>query len=225
MIRLLGRWLVNAIIRHARKYPFWHLDGYMNRFWLLGFDCEWRNDSNPNWHDERELTRILEQRKGRLQDFTVELHYAEGVRAAREHLAEERGIAYRVITHFLGIRLHQILRSDNDRHLHDHPFASISIVLRGGYWETMPLMSARQVAKLPTGTQEPTREVWRGPGAIVLRRASSRHRLRLPDGRDCWSIFIMSGRKHRPDGKPEGWGFYVPGRGKIPRREYFKGMT
>lgn len=32
-------------------------------------------------------------------------------------------------------RVHQTLRSDYGRHLHDHPWDNLSIVLRGGYWE------------------------------------------------------------------------------------------
>jgi hypothetical protein len=36
------------------------------------------------------------------------------------------------------IRLHQILRSDGDRHLHDHPFDFTSLLLTGGYTEITP---------------------------------------------------------------------------------------
>jgi len=34
------------------------------------------------------------------------------------------------------IYLHHILRSDKDRHLHDHPWDYSSIILKGGYFET-----------------------------------------------------------------------------------------
>jgi hypothetical protein len=33
------------------------------------------------------------------------------------------------------VRLHHILRSDDDRHLHDHPFNFVSLLLTGGYTE------------------------------------------------------------------------------------------
>lgn len=35
-------------------------------------------------------------------------------------------------------RVHQILRSDHDRCLHDHPWDNASFVLKGGYWEIVP---------------------------------------------------------------------------------------
>lgn len=36
------------------------------------------------------------------------------------------------------LRLHLILRSDGDRHLHDHPFDFVSLLLTGGYVEITP---------------------------------------------------------------------------------------
>lgn len=36
------------------------------------------------------------------------------------------------------VRLHLILRSDADRHLHDHPFDFTSLLLTGGYTEITP---------------------------------------------------------------------------------------
>jgi hypothetical protein len=39
---------------------------------------------------------------------------------------------------FLNIYLHQILRDDDDRALHDHPWWNVSIILRGGYFECTP---------------------------------------------------------------------------------------
>lgn len=60
-----------------------------------------------------------------------------------------------------------VLRSDDDRSLHDHPWWNISIVLRGGYWEhTIAAGGIHQ-------------KVWRGPGSVVFRRASAAHRLEL----------------------------------------------
>lgn len=35
-------------------------------------------------------------------------------------------------------RVHKVLRSDEDRALHDHPWQNASIVLDGGYWEVVP---------------------------------------------------------------------------------------
>jgi hypothetical protein len=84
--------------------------------------------------------------------------------------------------------LHKIVRDDDPRALHDHPWWNMSIVLRGGYMEHHQL-------GLP---------VWRGPGSVVLRRATVAHRLTLgATGMPAWSLFI-TGPKVRE------WGFHCP---------------
>lgn len=64
---------------------------------------------------------------------------------------------------FFGIRVHNIVRSDADRELHDHPFTFVSVILRGGYWEHTV----------------DGRRTWYGPGSIVVRSADVLHRLEL----------------------------------------------
>lgn len=101
------------------------------------------------------------------------------------------------------IYLHQVLRSDDDRALHDHPWVNCSIVLKGGYWEVVP--QQRPSADWPV---PPTRTKWRGPGSIVLRRPSAAHRLVVGaigvEGRGpCWSLFITG-----PNVRD--WGFWCP---------------
>lgn len=98
--------------------------------------------------------------------------------------------------------LHHILRADDDRALHDHPWWNISIVLIGGYVEVEPRRNGDPVLI----------RKWRGPGSVVFRRASQRHRIELPDPEfpdhpvktaplSCWSLFI-TGPKSRD------WGFW-----------------
>ncbi len=94
------------------------------------------------------------------------------------------------------VYLHEILRSDDDRALHDHPWDSTSYVLEGGY-----------VEHLPGGDQ-----VWRGPGSIVQRRAEDLHRLEIIDGNPALSLFI-TGPKVRE------WGFQC-GERWVHWREY-----
>ena len=66
------------------------------------------------------------------------------------------------------IYLHLILRNDDDRALHDHPWPSISIILQGGFWEITP-----------------DGQFWRKPGRAYWRKASALHRLELnSSGRD-----------------------------------------
>src|SRR4051795_4015193 len=39
---------------------------------------------------------------------------------------------------FFNVYLHKFLRDDDDRALHDHPWISLSFILRGGYIEHTP---------------------------------------------------------------------------------------
>lgn len=102
---------------------------------------------------------------------------------------------------WFNVYLHQVLRDDDDRALHDHPWINLSIVLKGGYWEVMPENRPSLSWPVP-----PTRTKWRGPGSIVLRWPTSAHRLVVGavgmEGRGpCWSLFI-TGPKMRE------WGFW-----------------
>lgn len=117
----------------------------------------------------------------------------------------------RWIGRWLAARVHQIVRSDRDRHLHDHPCWSISIVLIGGYWEVLP----KHQSQTPGFDDMPTdiKRIWRKPGAIVFRRATDRHRIEIkPNAPPTWSLFILGPKNNK-------WGFYTP-RGKVYWRKY-----
>lgn len=90
--------------------------------------------------------------------------------------------------------LHQILRDDDDRALHDHPWASTSIILSG---------TLREI--LPGGERLLT------PGSITSRAATDAHRLEVVEG-PVWTLFI-TGPVERD------WGFYCP-RGWVPWWEF-----
>lgn len=108
---------------------------------------------------------------------------------------------------WFNVYLHKILRSDDDRALHDHPWWNISVVLRGCYFEIMPDFKAAEtpytrIADLPT------RMKWRGPGSIIFRRARACHRLVIPERGTylpgyCWTLFITGPRIRE-------WGFHCP---------------
>ncbi len=106
---------------------------------------------------------------------------------------------------FVSARVHHILRSDNDRHFHDHPWWFVTVILRGGYWEQRPVLNA-------LGYVTDVEERWHGPGSILIRRASDLHRLVLPVGSTTWTLFVMGP-------KVQTWGFHVDGV-KVPWREY-----
>jgi hypothetical protein len=172
-------------------------------------------------------------------------HWVFGDRSPERNADNERwhgrrgGWLYRMLARLVAVRAHTILRSDADRALHDHPFASVSIVLKGGYWEVcepneharaLPAIYALLLEQLPwlevnprsTATAASYNVHWRGPGSVVFRRAAAAHRLVLPgsDGRDpgdeaARTLFVMGA-------KCQGWGFYPHGteHAKVPWREY-----
>lgn len=91
---------------------------------------------------------------------------------------------------FFNIYLHKFLRDDDDRALHDHPYVSCSIILKGGYIEHMPY-------DIHTRKQ----------GQIIFRRAKQAHRIQLLRTGDhvlpAWSLFITGPRIRE-------WGFHCP---------------
>lgn len=107
------------------------------------------------------------------------------------------------------VYLHQFLRSDDDRALHDHPWPYVSILLRGAYIEITP-------------------KGWfgRAPGSVVARTPRARHRVVLlsdtsleqirttqPDfPSDCWTLFITGPRVRQ-------WGFWCP-QGFVPWQKF-----
>lgn len=92
------------------------------------------------------------------------------------------------------IKLHKILASD-DACLHDHPWAFISFILRGGYVE--------QSYKIENNFVDREKTVSRiyHPGNILYRRALYTHRLEV--FQPCWTL-VFTSRYLRQ------WGFYTP---------------
>jgi hypothetical protein len=93
-------------------------------------------------------------------------------------------------TPWFTVRLHHILRSDDDRHFHDHPFDFTSFLLTGGYIEQTPLPG------LPPQFFT-IRRHW-PQFSIVRRKAEDLHKLTLT--KPVWT-FVISGPKRRE------WGF------------------
>jgi len=75
------------------------------------------------------------------------------------------------------ILLHKILKSDLGD-LHDHYWSYITIILKGGYWES---------------TENGT--FWRGPGYIGFRKATDRHSLKIPRGKPAWTLLLAGPNK------------------------------
>lgn len=106
-------------------------------------------------------------------------------------------------------RLHIIKSSDMDRHLHDHPWKNISILLEGSYIEELPEWQGQHAAvdQIPGFT----RFILREPGDIIFRKATDRHRLHLVS-EEVVSLFIMAPAERM-------WGFHTE-EGFVPFREY-----
>lgn len=90
---------------------------------------------------------------------------------------------------YLNVYLHKFTGSDDDRALHDHPWNSVSFLLKGGAWEVF-----KSDGKL---AQRRITRFW-----PVFRRATHAHRMVITRG-PVWTIFI-TGPKVRS------WGFLCP---------------
>lgn len=95
---------------------------------------------------------------------------------------------------FFGVRVHKIVRSDEDRELHDHPWTFLSFILSGGYIEHRPFGVSKEYRRFD----------------FVFRRAEDLHRLQLhkeyayADNRvvekPAWTFVIRGPTRRR-------WGF------------------
>ena len=94
------------------------------------------------------------------------------------------------IGRIVACRVQTILRSDNDRHVHSHPWRYFSIILSGGYFEITLDRDGNELRR------------WCGPGTIVIGRRRHFHRLEVPEGTRCVTLFFMLGRVQR-------WGFFM----------------
>lgn len=96
------------------------------------------------------------------------------------------------------VYLHEGLRDDDDRALHDHPWPNQSYLIKGSYREVTP-----------------HGEFIRSAGDLVTREATDAHRLELIDGEPFVSLFF-TGPKVRE------WGFHCP-KGWVHWRDFTAG--
>lgn len=100
-----------------------------------------------------------------------------------------------------GLYLHRFLRSDDDRALHDHPWANASLILEGSYTEHT--IDAGGINR---------RHVLRAGDISVRLSGKHAHRVELHDG-PCWTLFF-TGWRYRE------WGFHCPERGWVPWKDF-----
>lgn len=72
------------------------------------------------------------------------------------------------------ILIHKMLDDDHGEGVHNHLCPYITIILKGGYWET---------------TNKGT--FWRGPGYIGFRKNTDKHSLKLKDNKPAWTIMLV----------------------------------
>ena len=75
------------------------------------------------------------------------------------------------------ILIHKLLKSDLGD-LHDHYWSYITVILKGGYWET---------------TEKGT--FWRKQGYIGFRSYNYRHSIKIPDGKWAWSLLFVGPKR------------------------------
>ena len=90
--------------------------------------------------------------------------------------------------------LHKFLKSDPDD-VHDHPWPYATLILKGGYWEWIPIFDS-------VGRKTGEIQHWRSPGHFRICSATSYHRIELDPNITAWTLF-MPGPKQRE------WGFLV----------------
>ena len=87
--------------------------------------------------------------------------------------------------HLFNIYYHNFRISDDDRSFHDHMYMSISIILENSYIE-----------------HTLTGKFYRSAGDMKLRLPKTLHRIEIPEGKECWTLFITGPRVRT-------WGFQV----------------
>ena len=92
------------------------------------------------------------------------------------------------------IRLHHWLYSDDQRNYHDHPWAFITIILKGGYTDISP-KDQNDISKEESKKERMTF------GTVKYRPANYKHTVKV-DKKGCWTL-LLTGREKRD------WGFWV----------------
>lgn len=94
---------------------------------------------------------------------------------------------------YANVYLHEMTGNDDDRAMHDHPWANTSLVIKGGYLE-----------HTPEGVFE------RREGDVVERAATALHRLELLPGVERTLSLFLTGPKVREWGfqTAQGWVHY-----------------
>jgi hypothetical protein len=103
--------------------------------------------------------------------------------------------------------LHKFIKGDPDD-VHDHPWPYATLILKGGYYEWVPIFDSDNKKIGEIGH-------WRKPGHFRTCSARSYHRIELDPDIECWTLF-MPGKQTRD------WGFLVDNKW-VESENYLKG--
>ncbi len=182
--------MVNWLIERAKRTPYFHLDGYMRRWWLVPYN-----------------KTILRTTYRSLQSYDDTFgHHVQGFNIVTDDGTGmvspwRRPFTWCIQKLGFAVRVHEILRSDTGRDPHNHPWPYLTIVLKGGYTEHRYDESGYLISS-----------EWYGPGNILYRPANSWHRLELLRGMPATTLFITGKKCQR-------WGFNTP-EGFVPYDKY-----
>jgi len=105
------------------------------------------------------------------------------------------------------IRLHHWLRSDDNRFFHDHACDLISIIIKGYYYNVVPLDPDNPDVKNCRKIKARAFRPWKA-------KATNKHYLEIPEG-GAWTILLQGRPYHK-------WGFYVNNHKWRPLRYFHK---
>lgn len=92
------------------------------------------------------------------------------------------------------IRIHHWLRSDDNRHFHDHSCDLISMILKGHYYNNVPVDPENPDVNNKRRIHAKAWKPWKA-------KATDKHYLEIPKG-GAWTILLQGRPYHK-------WGFYV----------------
>ena len=182
-----------------------------------------RVEEAPSEYDE---DGVGEGRWGRIKRYLTQLkrYFTQWLRLAPHLIVGGRDNPYLLRWWIIprnpifNIYLHRFMRPDDDRALHDHPWCSMSIVLKGSYME----VTAVKPGMTETG---PIRGfIWKeySRGSVIFRWPTSAHRIDLhlenaaqKTFKPGWTLFI-TGPTWRA------WGFHCP-KGWVHWRKFIIG--
>ena len=76
------------------------------------------------------------------------------------------------------IIIHEMLDDDHGEGVHNHMCPYITIILKGGYWETTS-----------------KGKFWRSPGYIGFRRYNHQHSIKIPEGKTAWTLLFVGPKR------------------------------